>query len=90
MRCSKGELEVKKYSDLKLSPIPKDLLEDLKRLFPNRWPKEKEDERRIWMNAGKQELIEFIQLQYNLQQQAAKEVDGSDGPMPLSSIINKP
>lgn len=77
-------------SDLKLSPIPKDLLEDIQRLFPNRCPKEQDSERRIWMEVGKQELIEFLKVQYQRQQKAAKDMSRVGDTLPLSSILHKP
>lgn len=77
-------------SDLKLSPIPKDLLEDIQRLFPNRCPKEQDSERRIWMDAGKQELITFLQVQYQRQQKATKDMSRVGDELPLSAIIHKP
>ena len=73
-----------------LSPIPKDLLEDLQKVFPNRCPKEQDSERRIWMNAGKQELIEFLQVQFQRQQKAAKDMSRVGETLPLSSILHKP
>lgn len=51
-----------------LPPVPKDLLDALKERFPLKPPDLRDSERGIWIEAGRQYLIEFLEFQYQKQQ----------------------
>jgi hypothetical protein len=47
--------------------ISKELVEWLERLFPSRCPREIESSRRIWMNAGANEVVRKLRNVYDEQ-----------------------
>lgn len=47
-------------SEEKFPYIPQELIEELNKRFPNRFPNESWTDRKIWIEKGKRELIEFL------------------------------
>lgn len=76
-------------TDIKLPPISKDLIDVLEALFPDKCPDINDSDRKIWIDVGQQKVIRFLKHQFKLQQEAAKDLTGSD-ELPLTSIFNKP
>jgi hypothetical protein len=50
-----------------IPPIPKDLLEVLDARFPERCPEPSWDDRTIWREVGKRELIRFLKEEFRRQ-----------------------
>ena len=48
----------------KFPAIPKELVDKLDEIVPNRHPDLSWNERRIWYEAGKRSLVDFLQMQY--------------------------
>jgi hypothetical protein len=49
--------------------IPKDLIEALNEIVPEQHPSLSDSKRKIWWNAGKRSLVNFLVDKYNLQNQ---------------------
>lgn len=51
-----------------------DLVDELDETFPHKCPIEKDSERRIWMDAGRRELIDWLVRKKELQQDSLPDV----------------
>ncbi|GGX91111.1 hypothetical protein GCM10007160_18240 [Litchfieldella qijiaojingensis] len=49
------------------SRVPQDLLKELDQRFPSQCPDINDSERQIWINKGKREVVEFLKLVYEEQ-----------------------
>ena len=47
-----------------MPPIPKALLEDLERRFPERCPSLKDSDREVWFKAGQRNVVAFLATQF--------------------------
>lgn len=56
-----------------LPVIPLDLLEELEKRFPPRNPSPEWPDRKIYFEAGKVEVIQFLRSQYEVQQELILE-----------------
>jgi hypothetical protein len=49
--------------------VPKDLIDSLNEIVPEKHPSISDSDRSVWWNAGKRSLVNFLIDKYNLQNQ---------------------
>jgi hypothetical protein len=62
------ERAVSEMADKRIPPVSRDLIEYLEKAFPERSPSINDSGRKIWMDAGKVDVIRHIRALYEKQE----------------------